>query len=151
MSTYFGNNMKNKKKVLKLQLQDIQINKLITLLKDLTNSEYKVYKTLVKYIEEKGYSPVLAEIGEELKISRQAVGKFVQKLEEKGYLRRVGRERIVLTFKDVGLVLQNIDIEKIRPQLDNLKTLFDEGKITQEVWEDLQRMILQLPGKKTQY
>ena len=55
----------------------------------------KIYNFIVKYISENGYSPSLLEIADHFHCVKSAISKYVTRLEDEGYLERLGRNRLV--------------------------------------------------------
>lgn len=134
--------LKNNIKVLELQLQEQQLNSVANILENLTEGEYRVFRSLVQFIKNNDYSPTLADIANELEMSRQAAHKFFTKLEKKGYIKREGTAQIKITYKDAEITVENV--EKLRPALENLKQLFEDHLITEIEYEDKKRQILGL-------
>lgn len=128
--------------VIKVELQELKLFNVQRALKDLTQSEIRVLGAIVSYIKKNTYSPTLTDLGEMLGITKQSVSLFVKNLEKKGYIRRIGRGRIEVTYKDVEITIEAID--KLRPALEELRKLYDDGLITQEQLEQKQKAILKI-------
>ena len=67
----------------------------------LTNRQERIFSFINGYIEERGYPPTFREIGEALGIaSTNAVKKFIDILEKKGYIKRVEKSPRALEVVD---------------------------------------------------
>ena len=55
----------------------------------------EIYNFIVNYINENGYSPSLVEIAEHFRCVKSSISKYVSRLEDEGYLQRLGRNRLV--------------------------------------------------------
>ena len=55
----------------------------------------EIYNFIVNYISENGYSPSLLEISDHFQCVKSAISKYVARLEDEGYLERLGRNRLV--------------------------------------------------------
>ena len=55
----------------------------------------EIYNFIVNYISENGYSPSLLEISDHFRCVKSAISKYVTRLEDEGYLERLGRNRLV--------------------------------------------------------
>lgn len=133
---------KLEREMLKLELQQLQLQQVQHILEDLTDAEFRVYKSLIKFTRENKYSPVLTEIADSLGITRQAVSLHVLKLEKKGYIKRIGRGRIIITYKDAEIAIENVD--KLRPILEKLKKLYESGLITEEEYALKKKQVLNI-------
>ena len=66
-------------------------------MKEITRRQEKVLDTIKQFIEENEYPPTLAEIGEEIGITRSGVQGHLDQLEKKGYISMTpGRSRSVV-------------------------------------------------------
>lgn len=134
--------MQQKIDMLKYELIETQLSEALSLMEDLTESEYKVLSTIHKLKKKFGHFPMLIEVSEELNMTKQAVSQFVKKLIDKGYVQKQGRYAFSLTHKDAEIAVENV--EKLKPLLEELKNLYDSGLITKEEYTLKKRKILNI-------
>lgn len=132
--------MKKDIEMVKFGLLQEQLISAKTILEDLSEHEYRVFKTLVKLRKQSQHSPTLKELAEELGVTKQNISYFIIKLEKKGYLKRVGYGRIDLTHKDADVTVKNVDM--LRPVLEELKKLYEDKLITEEEYEQKRKSLL---------
>jgi SOS-response transcriptional repressor LexA len=81
--------------------------------KRLTKKQEEVYNTFIDLTQKKGYFPTSREIGEALDKDEAGIHRFMNTLEEKGWIKR--EDRKTRTARPVGFKEQTQDI------LENLK------------------------------
>lgn len=71
------------------------------------NEERKmdIYKFITSFLEDYGVAPTNADIQEEFKISKAAVRKYLIRLEEDGYIEKLGRNQIITRVTRDGVAM----------------------------------------------
>lgn len=65
---------------------------------NLTKRQSEILKYIADFIEEKGYSPTIKEIGEMIGTSISVTARHIENLTEKGYITHIPYERRTITI-----------------------------------------------------